>query len=97
MHEPLRKEPLQQPLYHRMFQMQLNHFIRHLIRVAKHDRADGRLAPPLENILILLALCAQGICGDDPAGAGLPVERRNRKPRRLIRRTGYLPQTVAAC
>ena len=72
MHEPLREEPLEQSLYYRMLQMQLRHFIRRLIGVVTDNRAHGRLAPPVENVLILPAFCAQGIGRLDPAGAGLP-------------------------
>ena len=45
MHEPLREETLQQPLNHRVLEMQLHHFIRHLIRVAKDnkDKAEAQL------------------------------------------------------
>src|SRR5579859_7117160 len=77
----LREEALQQPLNHRMLKMQLHHFISHLVWITKHNWADGRLAPPLENVLILLAFYAQGIGRADPAGASRSVERRNRIPR----------------
>ena len=79
-HEPLGTKPRQQALRHALLQMQVHGVVGEHPGVLEHHRPDWRLPPPLGELLVSLAGCAEGIQGSGPARIrlGLAGKRRER-------------------
>ena len=86
MDETLGAETGQQALRHALLQVQVHRFVGKYAGVLEDDRADGRFAPPLGQLLVAPARHAQRIQGTGPARIRLRLagERRERPDRGAI-------------
>ena len=84
--EPLGAEPREQTLRHPLLEVQVHGVVGEHPGILEDDRADGRLPPPVGELLTGLPGRAQGVKGRGPArvGIGLSVEGRKRPDRSAI-------------